>query len=112
MKVITAREVRNGMKSYFDLAEKEKIVVKRGNGKYIRLVSVDNPDANLVSDAWIDAFMAIPMEYRCNPFKISPSGDLFFADKRNVAHLDDAIRQAKEEGARALTEEEQRYCYR
>jgi hypothetical protein len=32
MKVITTREIRNEMKSYFDLAEKEKVLVKRGKG--------------------------------------------------------------------------------
>ena len=30
----------------------------------------------------------IPEQYRCDPYEISPSGDLFFADKRNVEKLD------------------------
>ena len=30
----------------------------------------------------------IPEEYRCDPYEISPSGDPFFADKRNVERLD------------------------
>lgn len=30
----------------------------------------------------------IPEQYRCDPYKISPSGDPFFADKRNVEKLD------------------------
>lgn len=30
----------------------------------------------------------IPEQYRCNPYEISPSGDPFFADKRNVEKLD------------------------
>ena len=30
---------------------------------------------------------AIPEEYRCDPYEISPSGDPFFADKRNVEEL-------------------------
>ena len=30
----------------------------------------------------------IPEEYRCDPYVISPSGDPFFADKRNVEKLD------------------------
>jgi len=30
----------------------------------------------------------IPEEYRCDPYEISPSGDPFFADKRNVEKLD------------------------
>lgn len=34
--------------------------------------------------------MNIPEEYRVNPFDISPSGDLFFADKRNLDRIDKA----------------------
>ena len=30
----------------------------------------------------------IPEQYRCDPYEISPSGDPFFADKRNVEKLD------------------------
>jgi hypothetical protein len=30
----------------------------------------------------------IPEEFRCDPYEISPSGDPFFADKRNVEALD------------------------
>ena len=30
----------------------------------------------------------IPEEFRCDPYEISPSGDPFFADKRNVDKLD------------------------
>ena len=29
----------------------------------------------------------IPEEYRCDPYEISPSGDPFFADKRNVEYV-------------------------
>ena len=29
----------------------------------------------------------IPEQYRCDPYEISPSGDPFFADKRNVEKL-------------------------
>ena len=37
------------------------------------------------------------MEHRCNPFDISPSGDLFFADKRNVEKLNKSIQGSKVE---------------
>lgn len=33
---------------------------------------------------------AIPEEYRCDPFDVSPSGDPFFADKRNLEKIDKA----------------------
>lgn len=88
--------MRASTKTYFELAEKEKVVVKRGN-KYVTLVVTNNPDTNFVSEDWIKEFMSIPMEYRCNPFEVSPSGDLFFADKRNVEKLNNAIGQSEVE---------------
>lgn len=33
MKVITTRQIRNEMKTYFELAEKERVLVKRGDNK-------------------------------------------------------------------------------
>lgn len=52
----------------------------------------EKPDSNhaLVSDEWMRAFFSIPTEYRCNPFEYSPSGDLFFADRRNLEHIENA----------------------
>jgi hypothetical protein len=94
MKIITTREIRNETKAFFELAEKERVAIKRGN-KYVNLIVTDEPDTKFVSKEWIDEFMSIPMEYRCNPFDISPSGDLFFADKRNVEHLDNAVIRAR-----------------
>jgi hypothetical protein len=100
------------MKSYFDLAEKEKVLVKRGKGrKYILLVPIDDPESRMVSDEWIERFMSIPMEHRCNPFDVSPSGDLFFADKRNLKHIDEAIRQVKNGETRVLSIEEQKQLF-
>ena len=46
--------------------------------------------------------MKIPEEYRVNPFDVSPSGDLYFADKRNIERIDKA-RQGK---TKQLSEEE------
>lgn len=90
MRIITTREMRASTKAYFELAEKEKVSVKRGN-KYVTLIVSNKPDTNFVSEEWIKEFMSIPMEYRCNPFEVSPSGDLFFADKRNVDKFNKAI---------------------
>lgn len=91
MKVITTRQIRNEMKSYFELAEKERVLVKRGN-KFINLVVTDNPDSVFVDENWLKDFFNIPEQYRCNPFEISPSGDLYWADKRNVKAAKDAIK--------------------
>jgi len=90
MKIITTREIVRKTKTYFDLAERERVAVKRGR-KYVNLIVTDNPDTKLVSEDWINEFMSIPAEYRINPFEVSPSGDLFFADKRNIEHIDTAL---------------------
>ena len=89
MKVITTREIVRKTKTYFELAEKERVAVKRGK-KYVNLIVTDNPDDKFVNEDWINEFMNIPEEYRVNPFDISPSGDLFFADRRNTDHIDKA----------------------
>jgi hypothetical protein len=39
----------------------------------------------------------IPPEYFCNPYDISPSGDMFWADRRNVEELKKAIEAAEED---------------
>lgn len=95
MKVITTREIRNEIKTYFELAEKERVSVKRGK-KYINLIVSDDPAKNYVDEDWVKEFMNIPEKYRVNPFETSPSGDLFFADKRNLAKIDKALQGAKE----------------
>jgi len=77
----------------FELAEKESVVVKRGKNKYVNLVITNSPDKNFFTDDWVKEFFEIPAEYRVNPFNVSPSGDLFWADKRNVEHMDKAIEE-------------------
>jgi hypothetical protein len=104
MKIITTRELRKETKTFFDLAERERIAIKRGK-KYVNLIVSNDPDKKYVDEDWIREFMSIPEKYRCNPFEISPTGDLFFADRRNVEHIDQAIRQAKEGKVKELTPE-------
>ena len=106
MKILTTREIVKNTKSVFELAETENISVKRGKNKYVHLIVTEKPDNKFVTDDWIDEFMTIPEQYRCNPFDISPSGDLFYADKRNVEHLEVAIKQAKEGKTIRVTKEE------
>jgi len=95
MKIITTREMRTDIKMFFDLAEKEQVVVKRGR-KYVNLVVTNKPDSKFVSEEWLNVFFAIPSEYRCNPFDVSASGDLYFADKRNLEKLNKSIQEVKE----------------
>ena len=101
MKIITTREIVRETKTYFELAEKERVAVKRGK-KYINLIVTDNPDEKYVNEKWITEFMNIPEEYRVNPFDISPSGDLFFADKRNIERID----KSREGQKKKMSEEE------
>jgi hypothetical protein len=90
MKIITTREIARQTKAYFELAETEQVAVKRGKNKYVNLVVTEEPDTKFVSENWVKEFLSIPAEHRVNPFDVSPSGDLFFADKRNLEHIDNA----------------------
>jgi hypothetical protein len=81
MKIVTSREFRDHQKKYFEMVDNnEQIIVKRKNRAY-KLVPVSDDDI----------LMDIPKEYRCDPYEISPSGDLFWADKRNVEKVKKAI---------------------
>ncbi|MDR0393773.1 MAG: hypothetical protein LBH77_01300 [Tannerella sp.] len=105
MVIISAREFRDKQKKYFDLATEEQVLIKRGKD-YFYLIANEKPDTKhaMVSDEWMKEFFSIPAEYRCNPFECSPSGDLFFADRRNLEH----IKNAKEGQIRTLSKEDQK----
>ena len=90
MRIITTREIVRQTKTYFELAETERVAVKRGN-KYIIMVVANTPDKVFLDEEWIKSYLEIPVEYRCNPFDISPSGDIFWADKRNVEQLKKSV---------------------
>ena len=94
MVVISPTELRNEQKKYLDLAEKEIVIIKRGK-KFIRLTACDKIYENELEE-WVKDFLAIPEEYRCNPFDVSPSGDVYFADKRNIQALKKSMQQARE----------------
>lgn len=102
MRVVTTREIRGEIKTYFELAEKERVSVKRGK-KYINLIVSNDPAKKYVDEDWVNGFMSIPAEYRVNPFDVSPSGDLFFADKRNIEHVNQAIQSIKEGKGKEMT---------
>ena len=94
MRVITTREIRNNTKTYFELAEKERIAVKRGE-KFVNLMISKDPNEIYLSENWLRDFFNIPAEFRCNPFDVSPSGDLFWADSRNVRQLNDIVKTSE-----------------
>jgi hypothetical protein len=82
MRVVTSREFRDNQKKYFDMVDnKEQVVVKRSKNRAYKLVPVTEDDM----------LIEIPKEYRTDPYEISPSGDLFWADKRNVEIVKKAI---------------------
>jgi hypothetical protein len=89
MKIITSREFRDHQKKYFEMVDNnEQVIVKRKNRAY-KLVPVSDDDM----------LVDIPKEFRCDPYEVSPSGDMFWADKRNVEKVKKAI-ESKEIAAR------------
>lgn len=102
MKLVTTREIQQKTKAVFEMAETERVAVKRGK-KYVNLVVTDEPDTKFFSENYLKEFMSIPAEFRVNPFDISPSGDLFFADRRNLEHLE----KASKSKIKMLSREEQ-----
>jgi hypothetical protein len=90
MVIVSTREFKDNQRKYFKLAEEEKVFVKRGK-KYINLFVTDTPNINSMNETWVKGFFSIPAEHRCDPFEMSPSGDLFWADKRNVEYVQKQI---------------------
>ena len=89
MKIVTSREFRDHQKKYFEMVDNnEQVIVKRKNRAY-KLVPVNDDDM----------LVDIPKEFRCDPYEVSPSGDVFWADKRNVEKVKKAI-ENKEVAAR------------
>ncbi len=107
MKVLTTREFRGSAKNYFELAENERVTIKRGK-KFVNLIVSDAPDTVFVDRKWIKGFFAIPEKYRCNPFDYISDGDLFYADKRNVEHIKKAMKSATVGQTDELTPERQK----
>jgi hypothetical protein len=62
---------------------------------------------NNIDKDWVDEFMAIPEEYRVNPFDMHPDGDLFFADKRNIEELERGLKDVEEGRVTRIKSEEE-----
>jgi hypothetical protein len=91
MRIVTSREFRDNQKKFFDLVDnKEQVIVKRSKNRAYKLVPVSEDDM----------LLEIPKEYRCDPYEISPSGDVFWADKRNVEKVKKAIENKDQIAAR------------
>jgi antitoxin YefM len=85
MLVISSRTFRDSQKKYFDLAKKERVIIKRKD-EYMELV----PRGNVIPD---------------NP---SPSNDPWFNDPRNIEALNYSLEQAKNGQTTILTKDRQK----
>jgi len=81
MKKITEKQFKQSIDAYLEQAIDEPIQIEIDNN-LLYLSTIQN--INIIDNVWIKEFMAIPEEFRVNPFDISDSGDLYWADKRNV----------------------------
>lgn len=73
MIVVSSREFRDNQKKFFDLAEKERVVIKRKN-----------------------QFMELVPRGETIPESVSPSNDPYFDDPRNIAAILEGVQQVKE----------------
>ena len=81
MKKITEIQFKHNVDAFLEQAIDEPIQIEIDNNK-LYLSAIDN--LQIIDNKWVKEFMAIPEEFRINPFEISDSGDLYWADKRNV----------------------------
>ena len=73
IKVISSREFRDNQKKFFDLAEVQRVVIKRKN-QFLELV----PRGDII------------------PESVSPSNDPYFDDPRNIEIIEKGLEQAKQ----------------
>lgn len=81
MKKMTDKQFKQNIDTVLEQAIDELIQIEMDNNT-LYLSAIDN--IRVIDNDWIKEFMAIPEEFRINPFEISDSGDLYWADKRNV----------------------------
>lgn len=88
MKKITEIQFKHNVDAFLEQATDETIQIEtQSNTLYLSTIQ----NTNIIDKEWVKEFMAIPEEFRINPFEISDSGDLYWADKRNVDGVNDAI---------------------
>lgn len=81
MKKITEKQFKENIAAFLEQAIDEPIQIEMDNNT-LYLSSIDS--LQVIDNEWVKEFMAIPEEFRVNPFEVSDSGDLYWADKRNV----------------------------
>lgn len=82
MIIVSSREFRDNQKKFFDLAEVQRVIIKRKK-QFLELV----PRGNVI------------------PENVSPSKDSYFDNSRNIADIDMGIQQAEEGKTIKLTQE-------
>ena len=93
MIVVSSREFRTNMMSYFTESNGDDFIVKtRDHGSFKVSIKPVKRD---------DALLSIPPEFRRDPYEISPSGDPFFADQRNIDMLQKRLKEAESEDAKS-----------
>ena len=87
MVVVSSREFRTNMMTYFTESNCDDFIVKtRDHGSFKVSIKPVKRD---------DAILNIPPEYRRDPYEISPSGDPFFADQRNIDMIEERLKKEK-----------------
>ena len=88
MKKINEKQFKQNIDAFLEQATEEPIQIEmKDNTLYFS--TIDN--LQIIDNDWIKEFMAISEEFRVNPFEISDSGDLYWADRRNVEVVNDTI---------------------
>ncbi len=88
MIIISSGEFRANQKNYLDKVDSGvSLLIQRGKNRAYRIIPVKESD--LINE--------IPVEHKRDPYKISPSGDPFWADERNLAVLERALELLKEQ---------------
>jgi len=92
MKKITEKEFKKNIDAVVEQATDEPIQIEtESNTLYLSTIR----NINIIDNEWVKEFMAIPEEFRINPFEISDSGDLHWADKRNVEAVKSIIAKSQ-----------------
>ncbi len=93
MIVVSSREFRTNMMSYFTESNGDDFIVKtRDHGAFKVSIKPVKRD---------DTILSIPPKFRRDPYEISPSGDPFFADQRNIDMLEKRLKEAESEEAKS-----------
>ncbi len=92
MKKIAEKQFKQNIDAFLVQATDKPIQIEMDNNT-LYLSAIDN--LQIIDNEWVKEFMAIPKEFRVNPFEISDSGDLYWADKRNVEAVKEVIKNLK-----------------